>query len=45
MKEKRFNVYYNDEKKCEEAQRMLLESIEISDNKPVLNDLVRDIRR
>lgn len=40
-----FNVYYKDEKKCEEAQRMLLESIEISDNKPVLNDLVRDIRR
>ena len=40
-----FTVYYKDEKKCEEACRMLLESVSISDDQPTPNELVRDIRR
>jgi pyrimidine-nucleoside phosphorylase len=40
-----FKVYYKDEKKCEDACKMLLESVTLSDNAPKANELIRDIRR
>lgn len=40
-----FTVRYRDEKKCEQAQKMLLESIVISEERPAPNALIRDIRR
>ncbi|MBQ8036692.1 MAG: thymidine phosphorylase, partial [Proteobacteria bacterium] len=43
--DKLFTVYYKDEKKCEEACRMLLDAISLSDSSPSPNELVRDIRR
>ena len=40
-----FKVFYKDEKKCEEASKMLLDAITMSDTEPSPNQLVRDIRR
>lgn len=40
-----FNVYYKDEKKCELARKILLDSVAIAPEKPEINALVRDIRR
>ena len=40
-----FKVYYQDEKKCETACKMLLDSVTISEDAPKPNELVRDIRR
>ena len=37
--------YYQDEKKCETACKMLLDSVTISEDAPKPNELVRDIRR
>ena len=40
-----FKVYYQDEKKCETACKMLLDSVTIAEDAPKPNELVRDIRR
>lgn len=40
-----FKVAYRDEKKCEAASKMLLEAVQLSDEKPQPNRLVRDVRR
>ena len=40
-----FTVYYKDEAKADEASRMLLDAVSISDAEPKANELVRDIRR
>ena len=40
-----FKVAYRDENKCEAASKMLLEAIQIGDEKPQANLLIRDIRR
>lgn len=40
-----FKVFYKDEKKCEEASKMLLDAVTLSDSEPKPNQLVRDIRR
>lgn len=40
-----FKVAYRDENKCEAASKMLLDAIQIGDEKPQANLLIRDIRR